>query len=149
MKSSTKSCSWDGTTLGSSPEERAWGSWGAREGKPLLQSCPAESKPSPAQHLGGHIWTQIQLQGPHNPREMPANWRHPKEQGHTTAKERWRELGLLSLEKEKPQEESDGNLPLPKKWWGQEQDGIRPFSKVHGKKQKQGIFSSVQQGEFL
>lgn len=119
------------------------------EGKPLLQRCPAESKLSPAQHLGGHIWTQIQFQGPHNTREMPTNWRHPEEQGHMTAKERWRELGLLSLEKEKTQEESNGSFPLPKEWWGQEQDGARPFSKVHSKTQKQGIFSSVQQGEFL
>lgn len=89
------------------------------EGEPLLQRCPAESKLSPVQHLGGHIWTQIQFQGPHNTREMPTNWRQPEEQGHVTAKERWRELGLLSLEKEKPQEESDGSFPLPKERWGQ------------------------------
>lgn len=110
MKSSTKSCSWDGTALGSSPAGKDLGLLGAREGKPLLHRCPAESKPCPDQHLGGHIWTQIQLQGPHYPREMPTNWRHPKEQGHTAAKERWRELVLLSLEKEKPPGEAPGGV---------------------------------------
>lgn len=96
------------------PAGKDWGPGGQAGGKPLLQRCLAESKLSPAQHLGGLIWTQIQFQGPHSTREMPTNWRHPEEQGHMTAKERWKELGLLSLEKEKPQEESSGSFPLSK-----------------------------------
>ena len=66
----------------------------------------------------------IQFQGPHNAREMSTNWRQSRatttaeEQGHTTDKERLRELGLLSLENEKTKEGSNGSLPLPKELGG-------------------------------
>lgn len=119
MKSSTKSYSWDGITLGSCPAGKDLGVLGGKlKGSHCCKGVLLRAN-YPVQHLGGHIWTQIQFQGPHNTREMPTNWRQPEEQGHVTAKERWRKLGLLSLEKEKPQEESDGSFPLPKERWGQ------------------------------
>lgn len=43
-----------------------------------------------------------------------------EEQGHVTYKERWRELGWLSLENEKTKEAPNSSLPLSKEWgWGQ------------------------------